>query len=115
MKDTKDTFDNFLSSELQKSNVYLEDDNFTAQLMKKLPHKKKLSRLQEGLIIFVPLIIISLTVFSQLPILAFIIKIGVLLNLMNSTTAAQLSLLFFLVAILSVSYWLAKKIRIISF
>jgi hypothetical protein len=111
----KDTFDNFLSSELQKNNFYLEDDNFTDQLMEKLPHKEKLSRLQEGLIIFVPLIIISLTVFSQLPILAFIIKIGVLLNLMNATTAAQLSLLFFLVAILSASYWLAKKIRIVPF
>jgi hypothetical protein len=111
----KDTFDNFLSSEFQKNNFYLESDNFTDQLMQKLPHKKKLSRLQESLIVFVPLIIISLVVFAQLPILAFIIKIGVLVNLMNATTAAQLSLMLFLVAMLCASFWLAKKFRIVSF
>jgi hypothetical protein len=110
-----DTFDLFLCSELQKESCYLEDDDFTRQVMKKLPQKKTLSRLQENLILFVPLIVISLTVFAQLPILAFVIKIGVLFTLMNATSIAQLSLLLFLVAILSASYWLAKKFRIISF
>jgi hypothetical protein len=108
-----DSFDEFLRSQLLKDSQYLDDENFTLALFKKLPNKKKISRLQEILILIIPLLVISLLVSSQFPVAAIIIKTWVLLNIMNITTALQLSLLFFFISVLGTTYWLAKQCRLV--
>jgi hypothetical protein len=111
--DNSDSFDGFLRSQLLKDSQYLDDEDFTLALLKKLPSKKKISRLQESLILIIPILVISLLVFSQFSLAAIIIKTWVLLNIMNITTALQLSLLFFFISILGTTYWLAKQCRLV--
>jgi hypothetical protein len=111
--DGLDSFDEFLRSQLLKDSQYLDDEDFTLALFKKLPNKKKISRLQEILILIIPFLVISLLVSSQFPVAAIIIKTWVLLNIMNITTAFQLSLLFFFISVLGTTYWLAKQCRLV--
>jgi hypothetical protein len=111
--DGLDSFDEFLRSQLLKDSQYRDDEDFTLALFKKLPNKKKISRLQEILILIIPFLVISLLVSSQFPVAAIIIKTWVLLNIMNITTAFQLSLLFFFISVLGTTYWLAKQCRLV--
>lgn len=110
---TDDSFDVFLRARLQQTKPYLHDENFTAQVMARLPAPKKLLRWQERLIIAVPLLIISILVLSQNSLLAFIIKAWVMLSVISVQNLFQLVLEVSLVALLAVSYWLAKKGRLL--
>ena len=107
-----DNFDVFLSTQLQHSQAYVPDDNFTASVMARLPAQKKLSRRQEQLIILIPLVIISLLVLSQFSLIALAIKLWVWLTIINVASLFKISLAVFLVALLSASYWFSKQCRL---
>ncbi|MES2672778.1 MAG: hypothetical protein V4660_00995 [Pseudomonadota bacterium] len=109
IKNDADDFDNFLSTQLQRSQEYLPDDNFTANLLAKLPVQKKLGRWQERLIIVVPCTLIALLVLSQFSILALIIKSWVWLSLIDIAGWLQLSLLVFVAGLLGIAGWFIKE------
>jgi hypothetical protein len=108
-----DGFDNFLSAHLQKNQSYLMDDEFTSQVMAKLPAAKRLSIWQERLIIFVPLFIISLLVVSQFSLLAVLIKMWTLFLVADVASLLQIGLAMSVVAISGASFWAAKQFKLI--
>jgi hypothetical protein len=63
----QDSFDDFLAEHLREAQTYLPDDGFTASVISVLPAPNTRKPLAEYLIIGVPLLIISLLVFSQFP------------------------------------------------
>jgi len=107
------SFDNFLSAQLQQSHPYLMDDNFTAQVMAKLPAAKKLSLWQERLIIAVPLLIISLLVVSQFSVIAILIKLWTLLMVADVASLFAIGLAVSAVSISGASFWFAKQSKLI--
>lgn len=109
----RDSFDNFLSTQLQQSQPYLPDDNFTAQVMGRLPVAKKLSRWQERLIIIVPLVVISLLVLSQFSVLAIAVKLWTFLVGAQIASLLQLGLLITIMVISGASIWFAKQFKLI--
>lgn len=111
--DQDDSFDIFLRTQFQQEKPYLHDENFTAQVMARLPAPKKLLRWQERLIIAVPLLVISILVLSQNSLLASVIKVWVMLSVISVQNLFQLVLEVSLVALLVVSYWLANKGRLL--
>jgi len=56
------SFDAFLAKELQANTHYLDDDGFTAQLMRCLPAPKRISPWVEKLITWLPVSFITLLV-----------------------------------------------------
>lgn len=108
-----DGFDNFLRAQLQQAQPYLMDDNFTAQLMEKLPAAKKLSVWQERLIIVVPLIIISLLVISQFSVLAILINLWTLFLVTDVMSLLKMGLVISALAVFGTSYWFAKQLKLI--
>ncbi len=109
----RDSFDNFLSTQLQQSQAYLPDDKFTAQVMGKLPAAKKLSRWQERLIIIVPLVVISLLVLSQFSVLAIAVKLWTFLVGAQVASLLQLGLLITIIVTSGASVWFAKQFKLI--
>ncbi len=63
----EDDFERRLRQQLQAQQAYLPDDGFSAQVMAALPAASAKSRWRERLLIGVPVLLISLLVFSQLP------------------------------------------------
>src|SRR5690606_40050543 len=63
----EDDFERLLRQQLQAQQDYLPDDGFSAQVMAALPAASAKSRWRERLLIGVPVLLISLLVFSQLP------------------------------------------------
>jgi|GEM_PF-671151 len=106
-------FDYFLQKQLQQEKIYLNDDNFTVQVMASLPTVKQTLGWRERFIIVIPLIIISILVLSQNSLLAFVIKSWVLLSVISIESLFKLILEISLVALLGVSYWFAKKSRLL--
>lgn len=66
MKQT-DSFDDFLAGHLRQSQNYLADDGFTVGVMNALPASKTRKSIAAYLITGIPLLVISLLVFSQFP------------------------------------------------
>lgn len=110
---TNDPFDDFLAKQLQGSQTYLSDDNFTAQVMAHLPAPKKLSLWQERLIIAVPCFVISLLVLSQFSVLSVLIKLWTLLVSMDPTQIVQIGMLLSVAVISCASLWFARQLKII--
>jgi hypothetical protein len=108
-----DAFDHFLKNQLQEGQPYLADDNFTARVMSNLPTPKKLSLWQERLIIFVPLLIISLLVMSQFSVLSVLIKLWTLVISMDVTHIVQIGMLVSVAVISGVAFWFARQLKII--
>ncbi|MES2824067.1 MAG: hypothetical protein V4732_10735 [Pseudomonadota bacterium] len=108
-KNEPDDFDNFLRAQLQNSYEYLPDDNFTANVMAKLPVQKKLGRWQERLIIVIPCTLIALLVLSQFSVIALIIKSWVWLSLIDVAGWLQLSLVIFGAGLFGVAGWFAAE------
>ncbi len=109
-----ENFDAFLTKHLQQANTYLPDDDFSVRVMQQLPAAKKLSRLQERLIIMIPLLIISLFVLSQFSILAAVIRLWTWLSIMDFTNILQIGILTTLAVISGAVFWFAKQLRIIE-
>lgn len=112
-KNDSDDFDDFLRAQLQRSHDYLPDDNFTANVLAKLPAQKKLGHWQERLIIVVPCTLIALLVLSQFSLLALIIKSWVWLSLIDISGWLQLSLVMFVIGLLGIAGWFAKERHLI--
>lgn len=108
-----DDFDVFLRGQLQQTQPYLMDDNFTAQVIRQLPVQKKLRLWQERLIIIFPLIIISLLVLSQFSLTAVLIKLWVLLLTVDTASLLKIGFLTTLFAVSGASFWCARQIKII--
>jgi len=106
-------FDNFLSAQLQQSQPYLMDDNFTSHVMAKLPAAKRLSRWHERLIILVPLLIISLLVISQFSVLEVLIKVWTFLVVLDVATLLKIGLVMSIAATSGASFWAAKQFKLI--
>lgn len=106
-------FDDFLTRQLQQAQPYVSDDDFTAQVMGKLPAAKKLSVWQERLIIVIPLLIISLLVLSQFSVLAILIKLWTLLAMVDLASLLKMGLFTSIVVISSASFWFAKQFKLI--
>jgi len=66
MKST-DSFDDFLATQLRQSQNYIPDDGFALGVMNALPASKARKGLATYLITGIPVLIISLLVFSQFP------------------------------------------------
>jgi len=109
----EDSFDSFLRRQLQQSQPYVMDDNFSAQVMAKLPARKKLSPLQERLIIALPVVIITLLILSQFSLLAIAINVWTWLVALNLGSLLKIGLATILLAISTASYWVAKQSRLI--
>ncbi len=110
---SNDNFDIFLSKQLQHAQPYLADDNFTAQVMGKLPAAKKLSRWQERLIIIIPLIVISLLVLSQFSIIGLLVTLWTFIMGANVAIFLQLGLFITIAVISGASIWFAKQFKLI--
>ena len=110
---SNDSFDDFLTKHLQQAQVYLPDDDFTARVIKQLPAPKKLSLWQERLIIIIPLLVISVLVLSQFPVLAVLIKVWVLFWTVDLSGLLQVGFLMSIAAILGATFWFAKQMRVI--
>ncbi|GGY77178.1 hypothetical protein GCM10011613_22110 [Cellvibrio zantedeschiae] len=108
-----DGFDNFLSAQLKQAQPYLSDEDFTAQVMAKLPAAKKLSPWQERLIILVPFLIISLLVISQFSVVAVLVKVWTLLVSADVTSLLTISLMMSVTAVSGASLWFAKQSKLI--
>ena len=108
-----DNFDSFLVHQLQQNQTYILDDNFTAQVINKLPAAKKLTNWQERLIILVPLCIISLLVLSQFSVLAILVNLWTILVGLNLANLLQLGLVVSISVISGASFWFAKQFKII--
>lgn len=107
-----DDFDIFLRGQLQQAQPYLMDDNFTAQVMVQLPAAKKLSMWQERLIILVPLLIISLLVFSQFSVLDVLVKLWTLLVAADISSLLNIGLVISMAAVSGASYWFLKQLKL---
>ncbi len=105
-------FENFLSAQLKQSQPYLMDDNFSAQVMAKLPAKKKLSVWQERLIIALPLVVISLLVLSQFSLLAVGVKLYTFLVAVDVASLLNMGLVVSALALSGASYWFAKQAKL---
>lgn len=66
MKST-DSFDDFLATQLRQSQDYIPDDGFALGVMNALPAPKVRKSVAAWLITAIPLLVISLLVFSQFP------------------------------------------------
>ena len=110
---SNDSFDDFLTKHLQHAQTYLLDDDFTARVIKQLPAPKKLSLWQERLIIIIPLLVISVLVLSQFPVLAVLIKVWVLFWTVDLSGLLQAGFLMSIAAILGATFWFAKQMRVI--
>jgi predicted anti-sigma-YlaC factor YlaD len=113
MQNHDDNFDGFLSEQLQQSHTYLPDDNFTAQLIAKLPAQKKLTLWQERLIILFPCALISLLVLSQFSLIAVAIKSFVWLSLISGSEVLKMALVVSVVAFMTAICWFAKECRLL--
>lgn len=113
LSDDDGSFDDFLSAQLKQSQPYLMDNDFSANVMAKLPAAKRLSVWQERLIIVLPLVIISLLVLSQFSVLAIAVKFWTLLYSLDIATLLNIALAISATAICSASYWFAKQIKLI--
>lgn len=107
-----DNFELFLREQLQHNQPYLDDGDFSAKLMARLPAPRRLSRLQERLILLVPLAVISLLVLSQFSITSGV-KAWYLLLSMDFASLLKLGVLLAITAVSAASYWIAKQIRLI--
>lgn len=67
MSNSMNNFDDFLRQQLQQSHDYIDDGDFTAGLMARLPAPKRLNPWLEKLIIALPVTLIALWVCSQFP------------------------------------------------
>lgn len=108
-----ESFDAFLTKHLQQANTYLPDDDFSVRVMQQLPAPKKLSRLQERLIIMIPLLIISLLVLSQFSALAVLIKVWTLFLTTSFVSLLQIGILTTISVVFGAALWFAKEIKLI--
>jgi len=107
-----DNFELFLRQQLQQNQPYLDDGDFSARVMSSLPAPRRLSRLQERLILLVPLAVISLLVLSQFSLTSGI-KAWYLLLAMDFASLLKLGVVLAITAVSAASYWIAKQIRLI--
>lgn len=114
-KDSQIASDNFellLREQLQQNQPYLEDGDFSARVMASLPAPRRLSRLQERLILLLPLAIISLLVLSQFSLTSGIKAWYTLLSL-DVASLLKLGVVLAISAVSAACYWIAKQIRLI--
>jgi hypothetical protein len=107
-----DSFELFLRQQLQQKQTYLDDGDFSARVMASLPAPRKLSRLQERLILLLPVAIISVLILSQFS-LASGIKAWYALITMDFANLLTLGLVLAVTAVSSACYWIARQIRLI--
>lgn len=107
-----DNFELFLREQLQQHQHYVEDGDFSARVMSSLPAPRRLSRLQERLILLVPLIVISLLVLSQFSLTSGL-KTWYLLLSLDFTSLLKLGVILAISAVSAASYWMAKQFRLI--
>jgi hypothetical protein len=112
-KGLDNSFDNFLAKQLQESQPYISDNDFTANVVNKLPTAKKLSVWQERLIIFIPFLMISLLVLSQFSILNVLVSFWSFLVATQIATWLQLGLITTLTVVIGASCWFAKQFKLI--
>lgn len=65
MKD--DNFEQLLAQHFQQSQEYIDDDGFTAKVMLQLPKKREFNPWIKSLILWGPLLLVSVLVLSNLP------------------------------------------------
>jgi len=108
-----DDFDIFLKKQLQQAQPYVEDKDFTANVMNQLPAAKTLGVWQERLIILIPFMIISLLVLSQFSLLNVLVKLWSFLAAVQVTNLMQIGLVTMLAVISGASFWFAKQFKLI--
>lgn len=94
-------FDDFLRQQLQGSNTYLDDGDFSARVMASLPAQQRLNPWLEKLIIALPVTLIALLVLHQFSLREFIqpIYAWVLTCDMSSLITLVVAMMLVMVAI----------------
>lgn len=94
-------FDDFLRQQLQGANSYLDDGDFSARVMARLPVHKRLNPWLERLIVCMPVTLIALLVLSQFSLRDFIqpVYAWVLTFDMNSIVSLAIAMLVIMFAI----------------
>ena len=108
-----DDFDRFLSQQLTQAQPYLMDDNFTAQVMGKLPPAKKLSRWQERLIMLVPVLLISVLVLSQFSLVTTFVGVWTWLVSLSLVGLLKVGVVFAALAVAGACGWVIRDSRLV--
>ena len=107
-----DDFDIFLTKQLQQAQPYIEDNDFTVNVMNQLPAAKTLGVWQERLIILIPFFIISLLVLSQFSVIDVLVKLWSFIVSIQVTGLLQFGLVTMLAVISGASFWFAKQFKL---
>jgi hypothetical protein len=108
-----DNFDDFLTQQLREQQPYLPDDGFSAGVMAQLTNERRLSRRTERLIIGIPLLSISLLVFSQLPMAEAATLMSRWLVALEPVALLKLGALFSFGILLGCGGWFARQLRLL--
>lgn len=108
-----DSFEDFLSRQLQSVHPYLEDDGFAAKVMASLPGNRGLNKRVARLIIGIPMLLISLLVFSRLPWQEAINSVWYLFMAGDPMIMVKAGIFASAVILLSCFGWFARQLRLI--
>lgn len=102
-------FDDFLRQQLQNSSEYLDDGDFSAQVMASLPAPKRLNPWLERLIMCVPMTLIALLVLKQFSLHELVQPAYAWLLTFDLYSLIALSLAMALLVLAAPLYWLLKR------
>jgi hypothetical protein len=100
-----DNFEQLLKQHFQQSCGYIDDDGFTGRLMSQLPRQQEFNPWIKQIIFWVPLLLVSILVLSNLPVLQLVHGISAFFLAMNIKEIV-LSGVLLATAMLSVGYFL---------
>lgn len=110
-----DHFDVFLREQMRQAQPYVDDDQFTAQVIAKLPSPRKISRTLERLIIVLPCFFITLLLLSQFKqliesVVSWMIRSWVWLTLLSVNGWLQLCLGVALLTLAGLAFWFLREV-----
>jgi Domain of unknown function (DUF5056) len=100
-----DNFERILKQYFQQTQDYIDDDGFTGRLISQLPGKEEFNPWVKQLIFWVPLLLVSILVLSNLPVLHLVHGVSAFFFAMTIKEVV-LSGIFVAMAVLSMGYFL---------
>ncbi len=100
-----DNFEQLLKQHFQQTRDYIDDDGFTGRVMSQLPRQQEFNPWVKQIIFWVPLLLVSILVLSNLPVLQLVHGVSAFFLAMNIKQFV-VSGIFVAVAVLSIGYFL---------
>lgn len=100
-----DNFEQLLKQHFQQTRDYIDDDGFAGRVMSQLPRQQEFNPWVKQIIFWVPLLLVSILVLSNLPVLQLVHGVSAFFLAMNIKQFV-VSGLFVAVAVLSIGYFL---------